>query len=790
MLRHDVRDTVRGWRRAPIVTAVAILSLVLGVGANTALFSVLNALLFKPLPMDAPEELVRLRDERRPNTRLSSATWNALRERQTVLAELAAYAPQPVELSIQGEPTRSAAALFVSGAYFKVLRIEPAVGRVLADQDDLNGVPPVALVSHPFWSTRLGADPSVVGRTLQIERRLVTIIGVSEPGFFGLEVGRTFDVVLSLSSHAQLFPKSNFASLPMASWLQVVGRLGDGTAVEGQQTALRVLQKSVGSVSTPWDLEPVANSMTGIREDYRTAVAVLLLVTTAVLLIACINIANLLLARNSARQRDLGIRLSLGASKWQLLRLVFTESAAMAVIATVVGFAVGIAGSRFLVGLISTFREPVYLDLTPDKRVIGASVAIVIVMTLVCAASAGWRALRLTPIESLSAINSTRRAALLPYAMLSLQIAITFAITVLSMAFVGSLLNITQQHYGFERNRVVVASVNYSQSDIPRERRAAFASQIKSELERLNGVENIALSMSVPFGAVTYTTNINNTDTYVFFAYVSNTYFAVTGLPLRIGEPFSQLSGPDAVLVSETLARNVFGRIDVIGETIRLKGVGAESFRIVGVTADIKQTSLRADSPAFVFLPWLATTSPPGTLLHVFLRTSPNQIIGPGAISAAVERAAPGATILVRSLDDEAEATIVRDRVIALLATVLGAMALLLAAIGLYGVIAYQVIRRQREIGIRIALGSTRLGIVRTVLSEAGFVCAVGLGAGTMVAVMATSALRALLFSVSPASVGLLLQAAALSIVVVTIAALVPARRAALVDPVETFRQE
>ena len=790
MLRHDVRDTVRGWRRAPIVTAVAILSLVLGVGANTALFSVLNALLFKPLPMDAPEELVRLRDERRPNTRLSSATWNALRERQTVLAELAAYAPQPVELSIQGEPTRSAAALFVSGAYFKVLRIEPAVGRVLADQDDLNGVPPVALVSHPFWSTRLGADPSVVGRTLQIERRLVTIIGVSEPGFFGLEVGRTFDVVLSLSSHAQLFPKSNFASLPMASWLQVVGRLGDGTAVEGQQTALRVLQKSVGSVSTPWDLEPVANSMTGIREDYRTAVAVLLLVTTAVLLIACINIANLLLARNSARQRDLGIRLSLGASKWQLLRLVFTESAAMAVIATVVGFAVGIAGSRFLVGLISTFREPVYLDLTPDKRVIGASVAIVIVMTLVCAASAGWRALRLTPIESLSAINSTRRAALLPYAMLSLQIAITFAITVLSMAFVGSLLNITQQHYGFERNRVVVASVNYSQSDIPRERRAAFASQIKSELERLNGVENIALSMSVPFGAVTYTTNINNTDTYVFFAYVSNTYFAVTGLPLRIGEPFSQLSGPDAVLVSETLARNVFGRIDVIGETIRLKGVGAESFRIVGVTADIKQTSLRADSPAFVFLPWLATTSPPGTLLHVFLRTSPNQIIGPGAISAAVERAAPGATILVRSLDDEAEATIVRDRVIALLATVLGAMALLLAAIGLYGVIAYQVIRRQREIGIRIALGSTRLGIVRTVLSEAGFVCAVGLGAGTMVAVMATSALRALLFSVSPASVGLLLQAAALSIVVVTIAALVPARRAALVEPVETFRQE
>ena len=790
MLRHDVRDTVRGWRRAPIVTAVAILSLVLGVGANTALFSVLNALLFQPLPMDAPEELVRLRDERRPNTRLSSATWNALRERQTVLAELAAYAPQPVELSIQGEPTRSAAALFVSGAYFKVLRIEPAVGRVLADQDDLNGVPPVALVSHPFWSTRLGADPSVVGRTLQIERRLVTIIGVSEPGFFGLEVGRTFDVVLSLSSHAQLFPKSNFASLPMASWLQVVGRLGDGTAVEGQQTALRVLQKSVGSVSTPWDLEPVANSMTGIREDYRTAVAVLLLVTTAVLLIACINIANLLLARNSARQRDLGIRLSLGASKWQLLRLVFTESAAMAVIATVVGFAVGIAGSRFLVGLISTFREPVYLDLTPDKRVIGASVAIVIVMTLVCAASAGWRALRLTPIESLSAINSTRRAALLPYAMLSLQIAITFAITVLSMAFVGSLLNITQQHYGFERNRVVVASVNYSQSDIPRERRAAFASQIKSELERLNGVENIALSMSVPFGAVTYTTNINNTDTYVFFAYVSNTYFAVTGLPLRIGEPFSQLSGPDAVLVSETLARNVFGRIDVIGETIRLKGVGAESFRIVGVTADIKQTSLRADSPAFVFLPWLATTSPPGTLLHVFLRTSPNQIIGPGAISAAVERAAPGATILVRSLDDEAEATIVRDRVIALLATVLGAMALLLAAIGLYGVIAYQVIRRQREIGIRIALGSTRLGIVRTVLSEAGFVCAVGLGAGTMVAVMATSALRALLFSVSPASVGLLLQAAALSIVVVTIAALVPARRAALVDPVETFRQE
>lgn len=803
-LLSDFKYVLRRWRRTPLVAAIAILSLAIGIGANTALFAALNALLLKPLPGENPERLVRLRDERRPapNTRVPTRVWERLRADESVLDGLAAYAKLPLDVSLHGEPASEVNGLAVSGSYFGVLRPRAALGRLLTESDDVAGAPTVGVMSHAYWSRALGADTTVVGRTVSVEGRAVEIVGVSERGFFGLDVGQTFDIAISLESQRQ-FDQGAMAGAANAYWLNVAGRLKPGDDRARAQAALRTLQPAIAGatlprpsfkethLAAPWVLERASETTFGARETYRQALWILLIIAAAVLIVACVNIANILLVQNGAARREFGMRLSIGAQPSQLVRSIFVEAFALMATATALGLAIGLFGSRVLVSMFSSVRNPVYLDVSLDARVIAFTVAVCSTIAVVCASLPAWRALRVDPVDAMRqepAMPRVRGRALMPYLLLSAQVAVVFALSGVGLALVRSFLNLTAQDYGFDRDRVVVASISIVDLKVPNDAKPAVAAALRNEIARLPDVRGAALSMSAPFGATIYSTSIGDGEDKTYFSYVGPDYFTLMGKVASRGSLFSADPDPNVAVITETLARSQFGNSDPVGQSIRLRGMESP-FRVIGVTSDIKMRSLREEGPSFVYLPWLSSTGPPGTLIHVFLRVPSAQAFPARAVSAAVERAVPGATVLVRTLDQEVAGTFVTERAMALLATVFGLLAVLLGALGLYGVTAYQVNRRAKEFGVRMALGATGGAVSRMIVSEIAVVSVGGVVAGIVLTSAIASRIATLLFRASPMSPGLLVLTAGLVVTIAVLAGYYPARQAASLDPMKAIRQ-
>lgn len=800
---NDLKYVLRRWRRTPIAAAIAILSLALGIGANTALFSALNALLLKPLPGEHPERLIRLRDERRaaPNLRVPTRVWHRMQADEGILDGLTAYARLPLDVSLRGEPASEVAGLAVSGSYFDVLRPRAALGRLLTEQDDAPGAPVVAVISHAYWRRALGSDLTIVGRAASIEGRAVEIVGVSERGFFGLDVGQTFDIAISLEGQRQ-FDQGAMSRAANAYWLNIAGRLKPDNNVALAQAGLRSLQPAIAEatlpgpsfkathLALPWIVERASETDFGARGIYRTALWILLTIAAAVLIVASVNVANVLLVQNGAAQKEFGTRLSIGAKPSQLVRSIFVEAFALTATATAIGLAVGLIGSQVLVSIFSTVKSPVFLDVTLDTRVTVFTVMIGLAIAVVCASLPAWRALRVAPLDSMRqepVMARVRGRALLPYLLLSAQVAVVFALAGVGLALIRSFVNLTAQDYGFDRDRIVVASVSIVDLKVPHDKKPAMAAALRDEIARLPDVQAAALSMSVPFGATTYSTSIGDSEDETYFSYVGPEYFTLMGKVPSRGSLFTAEADPNAAVITETLARTLFGSADPIGQSFRLRGMGVK--RVIGVTSDIKLGSLRNDSPSFFYLPWLPSTGPPGTLIHVFLRVPNARSFSAQAVTSAVERAAPGATALVRTLDQEVSGTIVKEKAMALLAAVFGLLAVLLGGIGLYGVTAYQVNRRTREFGVRMALGATGGTVSRMVVSEIAVVSVSGVAAGVALTSAITSSIDSLMFRASPMSPGLLTLTAGIVVAIAVLAGYVPVRYAAALDPMKAIRE-
>jgi putative ABC transport system permease protein len=513
-LGRDFRFAFRLMRQTPVVSAVAMLSLALGIGANVAIFNLVNALMLKALPIHEPERLVILQQApfepgRPPGTSFTNPQWEYLRDHQDFFSGVLATGTARFNLNAGGE-ARQVAGIYGSGRFFDVLGVTPIIGRTFTTEDDkrMGGTDgPVAVLSHAFWQREYGGDRQVLGRTISLDGHAFTIIGVAPPEFFGIEVGRTFDVAIPLGTEPVIRGAESSLDRRSNWWLRMFARLAPGQTIEQADARLRAFHPGLREATMPQDWRPQdqeqyireplmpgpgATGISGLRTRYSQPLYVLLGIVALVLLVACGNMANLLLAQSTARQRELAIRLSLGASRWLVARQLLIESLLLSLLGAAAGVVLAFWGSRALVTLISTRTAIVSLDLAMDWRVLGFSIAIGIVTGLLFGVAPALRATGLTPALALrdhsrGVISGGGRLSL-GHGLVALQVAISFVLVLGATLFVRTLVDLTTQSMGFDENRVLIATVDLRRTGLSEKERPAFFARIRDAVAQAPGI--------------------------------------------------------------------------------------------------------------------------------------------------------------------------------------------------------------------------------------------------------------------------------------------------------------
>ena len=796
----DLRLAVRGLRRSPLFAAVAILSLALGIGANTAIFSLADAVLLRALPVPNPHELVMLR-QRGPAGDImpfTSVAAESLAGSRDVLTGLAAFRPVPSAHVTVGGETELALMQSVSGSYHAVLGIRAQLGRTLAG-DDHDGV---AVISHGCWQRRFAGDPAAIGRTLDVQGRTVTIVGITPPEFFGTVPGRQVEVTVPLAAQNRLPPN--------ARWLYLIGRLAPGVTREQALAALRVrwaqLSDSVLPSGMPvtLELDRGAQGLNELRREFSRPLQILMAAVSVVLLVACANLAGLLIMRSSVRQQEIAVRLSVGAERARIVRQLLTESALLSAMGAAIGVAVAYWTTDLLIAMMSRGRTPIRLDVAPNARTLAYAFALSLITTVLYGLLPAIAACRVDVHarlkQSMPGGERTRRR--WARVMVSAQIALLVVLLATAGLFVRTLHKLRMVDSGFRQGDVLVVNVSTGSAYRGDSARALY-DDLARRFTALAAVRSISMSMDTPLGGEP--SMISNgirvagrpADSApaprVFSNVVGPRFFETMGIPLLAGREFDERDdarAPRRVVISDGVARRYFANEDPIGRAIVF---GDAEATIIGVAKDIRYTSLRA-GPALVtyYAARQETRAPASTFL---IRTSGDAAAVIPMLRAEVRAAAPALPppSVVR-LDDHVAAGLREERMLASLSSTLGVLASLLAAIGIYSAVASSVARRQREIGVRMALGAVPRQAAGIVVAEAFGMVATGLAIGVPAALAVAQASRSVvagvLFQLSPAD-PLTMSAAVGSILfVAAVAAYVPARRASRVDPVAAIKYE
>jgi predicted permease len=812
-LFRDVRYALRGFRQSPVFAAVAVLSLALGIGANTAIFSVLDALLLKPLPVREPASLVALGQMAGDYTS-SYALWRQIRQHQDVCSETFAYSTDEFDLAAGGEkqPVRG---LYVSGDYFSALGVPARLGRVLEADDDRRGGPPVAVLNYDFWRNRYGADPDIAGRVIRLDNRPFLIVGVAARGFFGMDVGDRFDVAIPVSAEPLMHPQRVWMDEPDVWWLTVVGRLKPGADLARAAARLNVLGPGMYKIAVPdnqhdpghpyFVLYPAATGLSDLREEGRDASVLLMAMVGLVLLIACANIANLLLARAGARSREVAVRLALGASRGRLIRQFLTES----VLLSLTGAALGVLFARFaagaLVAWISASHNARFLDLSPDLRIIGFIAALAVLTGLLFGLAPALRATRVVAQPALKeggrGLAGSRRNLGLGRALVVSQVALSLVLLVGAGLFVRSLGKLLGQDAGFRRENILLVEPDLRAARYSRARESTVYADLLDRLRHLPGVISAARSVVTPISGRTWQWQVGvsapggERRIHSFFNLVSPGFLRTMGTPLLAGRDFTdadRAGAPFVALVNETAASRLFPGVDPIGQVYSDLSPDREriAVQVVGLVKDAKYRSLREEPRPTIYIP----IAQPNVDFQVngFYEV---RFAGPLSdvtqrVRAAFHDADPRIGLQLQLLTTQIDDSLLKERLVARLSSFFGVLALLLVSIGLYGVVAYSVMRRRNEIGVRMALGATRGGVVRLVLRETVVLLAIGIPLGLAAAFACGRLVRSMLFALTPGDPPTLAGACVLLVFVGLAGALIPARRAALLDPLVTLREE
>jgi putative ABC transport system permease protein len=822
---RDLRYGARVLRQSPGFTLVAVLSLALGIGANAAIFTLMDAIRLRSLPVRSPEQLVRVRiaDMSRARgavNRDNSVTyriWEQIRQRQRALSGVFAWSDASFNLSPEGE-VRMAPGLWVTGDFFPVLGIEPAAGRLFGPADDRRGCGlPGAVVSYAFWKSDLGGDASAIGRRISVNGKAVEVIGVTPPGFFGLEVGRSFSVALPVCSIEPVW----FNALDAGTfwWLIVMGRLQPGQATMGASSQFQSISAGLFEASLPANYprlnvpdylgmkliaEPAGSGISGLRIGYTEPLRILLAITGLVLLIACANLANLLLARASVRSREIAVRLAIGASRARLLRQLMVESLVLAAAGGGLGLALAQVLSRALVTRLSA-DDALYLDLHTDWRILAFTGCLAMSTCLLFGLAPALRASGGKPADVLKqsgrGLAGSRERFGARRVLAAAQVALSLVLLVAALLFTGSLRHLLHVDTGFATERILLVDLRYMRTapsqTPPTERQRLLLERIAA----IPGVAAAADTTVLPLSGSAWGNRVwldgaeSSLGREGLWSRVSPGYFRTMGVRLLAGRDFDRrdtAKAPNVAVVSREFARRVMNTEAPVGQSFRMEATPSTQeavYEIVGVVENTKYRSLREEMGPNFYLPMAQDPTPQGQD-QLVIRCS----LAPGAMTKEVRRAIaevdPGARFSFDDMQELIDGAVQRERLMATLSTAFGILAGVLAGIGLYGVIAYNVTRRTNEIGIRLALGASPREIARMVIGESGRVVMAGIVAGAGLSMWVSGFARTLLFGIEPGDASTLALAATVLTVVALAAAWLPARRAARLDPTAALREE
>lgn len=828
---HDVRYGLRQLRKSPGFTLAAVLSLALGIGANTAIFELVNAIRLKMLPVRNPQELVAIDFERNSllagwfssrSARITYAQWDQIRAQQQAFSGVLAWSAARFNLATGGE-ARYAEGLYVSGDFFRTLGVNAVVGRVFSAEDDSGACGnPGAVISHAFWQREFGGDAGVLTRAIRLDGHPIPIVGVTPPSFFGVEVGNRYDVAIPLCADRSLSDDQK-GRIPVrhAYWLAMMGRLKPGWTVERATSQLRAVSPGIMQATLPpiYKTDAIKRYLTnkvaateagtgisGLRNEYERPLWLLMATTGLVLLIACANLANLLLARASVREREIALRLALGASRWRLVRQLLAESLLLAIAGTALGALLAQVLSRGLLAFLTTPNNPLFVGLGLDWRVLGFAAAMAIFTCLLFGLMPSLRATQLAPAAAIRAggrsMTAGRERFSLRRSLVATQVALSLVLLVGSLLFVRSLHNLLTTDAGFTAEGVLAVNIDFGRAHYAKERRPAVYRELHDQLAALPGVISAAQVLFTPMSGSGWNNDIGpdgataaGSGKESFFNRVGPGYFRTLGTTLIAGRDFDDrdtLASPKVAIVNEAFARKFFGGKNPVGHTFHQEAEAGKPeplIQIVGLVRNTKYYELREDFRPIGFLPMAQDDEPgPGATFVLRMAGSPGALMS--AIKTSVASISPAMGMEFRPLSAQLQDSLLRDRLMAALSAGFGLLAGLLATLGLYSVIAYMVARRRNEIGVRIALGAGRGQVIRLVLREAMLLLGVGLTAGIVIALWAGRAAATLLFGLRPYDPISMLAAIALLTVIALAASFAPARRAAALEPMIALRDE
>jgi predicted permease len=825
-LARDLRFAFRLMRQTPAVSAVAMLSLALGIGANVAIFSLVNAVMLKTLPIHAPEQLVILGQPQAhaagpPNTSYTNPQWEYIRDHADFVGGVLAQGSVRFNLNAGGE-ARPVSGLFVSGRFFDVLGVTPHAGRLLTADDDRRGggaSGPVAVLGYGFWQREYGGDHNIIGRTISLDGHAFTVIGVAPSDFYGIEVGRAFDVAVPLGTEPIIRGAESSLDRRSSWWLRLMARLAPGQTREQAEARFAAMHESLRQATMPQDwrpqdqktyiarpfsLIPGDTGISGLRQRYSQALFVLLGIVALVLLIACANMANLLLAQSAARQKELAVRLSLGASRWQVGRQLLVESLLLSSMGSAAGVLLAMWGSQALVHAISTRTDLFALDLTLDLRVLGFTAGVGVITALLFGVVPALRAMKLAPAAALR--DHTRGVITgggrfnLGHGLVALQVAVSFVLVLGASLFVRTLVDLSSQEMGFQQERVLIATVDLRRTALTDKQRPAMFERLREAVGGAPGIEAAAVSVVTPMSNSVWNNVVivpgyeaSDRDRIAHYNRVTPDYFRVMGTAILAGRdvgPTDRPGAPRVCLVNEAFARKFFSGQSPLGKTFTLGYTAPfrEDLVIVGVVADAKYASLREPPPPTVYTAWAqGDTASSRATISMRVRGGANAFRSTAL--AAIIGVEKEAVVDFRAFEEDLRNAVVRERVIASLAAFFGALALLLAAIGLYGVMSYTVTRRRNEIGIRMALGAAPGTVMWHVLWQVALVTLIGLVIGGAASLGAGRFVNTLLFGLVASDATMVIVAGVTLGIAAALAGYAPVRRAAQVDPMIALRE-
>jgi putative ABC transport system permease protein len=827
---QDVRFALRTLKKSLGFTATAILTLALGIGANTAIFQLVDAVRLRNLPVADPRTLASVRINGGTGgfgitygdneTALSYPLWQEIRRYQQAFSRVFAWADSSSGSLGEGAQKRRAHGLWVSGEAFATLGVPALRGRMINDEDDKPGCgSPGAIISYGLWQSEFGGQDSAIGSALVINGRRTAVIGIAPRAFFGLEVGKKFDYALPFCSMGAYFPGAEGAdslSRRELFMVRVVGRLKPGWSLQRASAQLESMSAAAMEATIPSGYSttaldtyrkfrlgayPGGSGISALRRAYDTSLSLLLGITALVLLIACANLANLMLARASTREREMAVRLALGASRWRLIRQLLSEGFVLAMGGALLGVGLANVFSRGLIRFLNTETGAVQLDLSMSWHVLVFTSFTAVLTCVVFGLAPAFRSSRADPGVVLKTgargMTSGRERFSFQRFLVVSQIAVSVVLLVGALLFVRSFRNLMTVDPGFREEGVLIANVDFRRLNLSQERWPTFIRDLLAQVRTLPEIESAATSTHIPLwgGNWTLRVQLNGSDGLSMFTWVSPGYFETMQIPVLAGRDFNDRdtrSSPHVAIVNQTFVQKYLGGANPLGKTVRTLSeprYPQAEYEIVGLTKDTKYGELREPTPPVMFAP--AEQYPdvaPWAMIVTRFGAQPSAAIS--AFREKISEINPAITMDFRIFQTEIENRLTRERLMALLSGFFGMVAALLAMIGLYGVVSYIVALRKNEIGIRMALGASRENVVLGVLRQTLYLVIVGVVLGIGLALAATRGAGSLLFGLAPHDPLTMVIAAGFLVVIALIASYVPARRASSVDPMNALRYE